>query len=536
MTVDSSQLRRINSEIDQLERRKGRLEGGNSRGGLGLGGLMGGAMALAGVAGLGGMVIMGMEKQMTDKRFEVMAGKEQGGQLSRNLTQFAESTMYGKEVFGAAQTMLSFGVSAKAVMPSVEKLGDIAGGNKDRLQSLALAFSQTAATGRLMGQDLLQFVNAGFNPLQEISKRTGKSMGDLKKEMEAGKISFLDVANSIDTATGKGGRFFEMTKQIGETAPGKLLALQGAAQGLAANFGSNMLSLMEPLLDFGQWLVSTPGMVNGLTAAIGALTAGIGIYNIVTKWATVSAWLMNLALMWPVILIAAIVGGIVMLVSKYQGWGDAMKALWTVIKLWVSNVGIAFKDFFQEIGFKLELFVLRIKESFQFIGGTIQNFITAMKLAAQMDFAGAKKALGAKVTTTATAEIEALERTRGTQRAKNLSDFMSNMNTARNIDILGKLKPRNAKAAKGATATGGGFLNSFGGAGTGTGKGAPASLGETASGITGGGVRTMNINIGKMVEKIEVHSSNLSEGLNDIEQKVMEAFLRVTNSAAGALN
>ncbi|WP_192825326.1 tape measure protein [Rufibacter sp. LB8] len=204
MTVDSSQLRRINSEIDQLERRKGRLEGGNSRGGLGLGGLMGGAMALAGVAGLGGMVIMGMEKQMTDKRFEVMAGKEQGGQLSRNLTQFAESTMYGKEVFGAAQTMLSFGVSAKAVMPSVEKLGDIAGGNKDRLQSLALAFSQTAATGRLMGQDLLQFVNAGFNPLQEISKRTGKSMGDLKKEMEAGKISFLDVANSIDTATGKG--------------------------------------------------------------------------------------------------------------------------------------------------------------------------------------------------------------------------------------------------------------------------------------------------------------------------------------------
>ena len=35
----------------------------------------------------------------------------------------------------------------------------------------------------------MQIVNAGFNPLQEISKKTGKSVAELKKEMERGAIS-----------------------------------------------------------------------------------------------------------------------------------------------------------------------------------------------------------------------------------------------------------------------------------------------------------------------------------------------------------
>lgn len=56
-------------------------------------------------------------------------------------------------------------------------------GNASRFQLLSLAFSQMSATGRLMGQDLNQMINAGFNPLQEISKKTGKSIGELKEAM-----------------------------------------------------------------------------------------------------------------------------------------------------------------------------------------------------------------------------------------------------------------------------------------------------------------------------------------------------------------
>ena len=67
-------------------------------------------------------------------------------------------------------------------------LGDVSQGNKERFDSLTLAFAQVGSAGKLSGQDLLQFVNAGFNPLNEISKMTGESMAELKERMSAGGV------------------------------------------------------------------------------------------------------------------------------------------------------------------------------------------------------------------------------------------------------------------------------------------------------------------------------------------------------------
>ena len=66
----------------------------------------------------------------------------------------------------AGETLLAFGIEAERIMPTLKDLADISMGNGDRFRSLALAFAQTQAAGRLMGQEVLQFVNAGFNPLQ----------------------------------------------------------------------------------------------------------------------------------------------------------------------------------------------------------------------------------------------------------------------------------------------------------------------------------------------------------------------------------
>ena len=62
-------------------------------------------------------------------------------------------------------------------------------GESGKFNSLTLAFSQMSATGKLMGQDLNQMINAGFNPLQTISEKTGKSIATLKDEMSKGAIS-----------------------------------------------------------------------------------------------------------------------------------------------------------------------------------------------------------------------------------------------------------------------------------------------------------------------------------------------------------
>lgn len=530
ISLDSRQIRRINREITDLERRRQRLENPTSGGFSGMRGLVAGAMAMAGIAGLSGVVGAGMERSMTNTRFEVLAGKKEGGQLSGNLNSFAQKTIYGNEVFGAAQTMMGFGIEAKNVMPSIKMLGDIAMGNKERFGSLALAFSQSRAAGRLMGQDVLQFVNAGFNPLQEISKMTGQSMLVLKKRMEDGKIPFTEVAKALEHATGKGGAFYDMTRKIGETTPGKLIALQGSIQGLTARVGVSMLDMLSPLITFTQWIVDTPVALNSLAAGIAALVVGIGIFSIVTNWAAISAWLLNIALMWPVLLIAVLIAAIVAVVTYYEGWGKAMQALWAVIKAWTSNVGIAFKDFFQEVGYKAELFWLKIKQTFQFIGGAIGNLMNALKLALQFKFGEAKQALFAEIKTKASAEIETLEKNRKAQRSQNMVDFANNLQTISKNSKLIKLTER--KGSKSADEIGG-FAGGLAGS-----AGIPDSAKSTNNDITSGGTKTVNISIGKFQDQTVINNTggSFSDSIAEIEDKLGEMFLRITNSGANILN
>ena len=87
------------------------------------------------------------------------------------------------DIAGAAQTLLGFGISAEKIMPILRQLGDVSMGNAERFKSLSLAFAQATSAGKLQGQDLLQMINAGFNPLNEIAKKTGKSISQLKDDM-----------------------------------------------------------------------------------------------------------------------------------------------------------------------------------------------------------------------------------------------------------------------------------------------------------------------------------------------------------------
>ncbi|MBC7399848.1 MAG: tape measure protein [Mucilaginibacter sp.] len=527
ISVDGRQIRRINQEITDLERRRNRLEG-NSGGGMGgMRGLAAGAMAFAGVAGIGSVIGKGMDMQMASKSYEIVAGKQQGVAIFNDLQKYAQDSIYGNEVLDVGKTMLGFGIEADKVGSSVKRLGDIAGGNAERLQRLGLAYSQVKSAGRLMGQDVLQFVNAGFNPLQAISKKTGKSMAVLKKEMEDGKISFNDVAGAIEMATSKGGMFYNMAKQLGETAPGKLMALSGAFDVLQAKAGSSILEMMSPLLDFGNWLINSPNLLMGLVWGIGAVAVAYGAWSAVMGWAAIKAAIFNIVAFWPLLVIMVLVAAIATLIYKYQGWGKAMEALWIITKAAVSNIGIAFKNFFQEVGYRADLFGLKIKETFQFVGGTIGNLMRALMLAGQMKFGEAKQALFAEVKTSATSEITELEKRRGKQVSQNLYDVAQNR-SLQGIGVLSKLTERKGKSP---ADLGMGSITDIkpGGANT------PTSLGKTNDGITGGGVKNLTINIGKFQDKTEIHTTNLKQGINEIEDTLAEMFLRIVNSGGAAI-
>ena len=171
------------------------------------------------------------------------------GMLDDFRKEAAKSPLSIEDYAKAGKTLMAFGLQAKDVMPTLKNLADVSMGNSDRFGSLALAFAQTTAAGRLMGQEVLQFVNAGFNPLQQISKKTGESMAQLKKRMEDGAISALEVKQAFKEATSEGGLFFGAIQKGAETTSGKIAKTKDAILGVKIAFGTGFNDGLRVALD-----------------------------------------------------------------------------------------------------------------------------------------------------------------------------------------------------------------------------------------------------------------------------------------------
>ncbi len=386
-------IKATNSEIQKLERQINRLESTTKSGG-GIGGMIGNAfqqipfagllmnpLVLAGIVG-GKALTLGIESEMQNASFEVLLGSQEAAKgLIDDIAEYAKKTPFEKMGLGdAAKTMLGFGIAQERVMPTLAAIGDVAMGNKDKMSSLTLAYSQMSATGRLMGQDLNQMINAGFNPLGEISKKTGKSIGELKKEMEAGNISSKMVEDAFISATSAGGQFYGMADKMSTTLGGrwstfmdsvseKLLKLYGALEPVA----SLILNYLNVGLEAGAngmgWLVDkfnegnpimlvAVGVILSLATAMGLMkvasmaqagwTAALTLAN---NMQTASWWQLNAAMLanpttWIVAGVIALIALIGFLAFKIDGWGEAwnhtMKSGKLAIQIFVETAKMYF--------------------------------------------------------------------------------------------------------------------------------------------------------------------------------------------------
>lgn len=147
----------------------------------------------------------------------LLNSSEKASSLVNQLKEYGAKTPYDTEGLAkAAQTMLSFGISYERVLPTLKQLGDVAMGNTDKMQRLALAFSQMSASGKVMKEDLNQMIDAGFNPLSVISKQTGESIGELLDKVSKGEISVEQIAQAFADATAQGGQFHNMAVNMSE--------------------------------------------------------------------------------------------------------------------------------------------------------------------------------------------------------------------------------------------------------------------------------------------------------------------------------
>jgi len=192
---------------------------------------------VAAVAGLGKIAFdynSQMENYVTN--FGTLLGSTEAAVAKVDeLKKMAAATPFGMEdLASATQTLLNFQIPADKTTTILKQLGDISMGNKEKLASLATVFGQVSSAGKLTGQDLMQFINAGFNPLNEISKKTGESMEQLRDRMSKGGITVKEVEQAFISATSAGGQFYNGMEAASKTTSGLISTLKDNAKSLVA--------------------------------------------------------------------------------------------------------------------------------------------------------------------------------------------------------------------------------------------------------------------------------------------------------------
>lgn len=229
-----------------------------------------------------GKAILNARKEI--ESFEIsfntlLGSKEKGAAFFAEIKEFAVKTpLQLNDIAGAAQTLLGFGIEANRIMPILRQLGDVSMGNAERFKSLSLAFAQATSAGKLQGQDLLQMINAGFNPLNEIAKKTGKSIGELKEDMAKGKISAQDLADALASATAQGGKFYGMLEQQSKGIEGSLSNLEGAWNDALNEIGTSMQGVFTDAIEFATKAIQNYDV---FIKAILSLAAAYGTYKAV---------------------------------------------------------------------------------------------------------------------------------------------------------------------------------------------------------------------------------------------------------------
>lgn len=257
--------------------------------------------ALAVIGGAGVLKALGSEIirvrgefQAADTAIQTLLGsKEKADALMAQVREYAKiSPLEFSDVTSATQMMLGFNIEAERVPRYLQAIGDVSMGNTQKFNSLTLAFSQMSAAGKLMGQDLNQMINAGFNPFQIMSEKTGKSIATLKDEMSKGAISAEMVQQAFIDATSAGGRFYNMSENASKEINGQLSMMQDALDSVFNELGQKSEGVIMDGIQMTTSLIEnyeTVGKVlAGLVVTYGTYRTAVMLTTIATSKHTIA--------------------------------------------------------------------------------------------------------------------------------------------------------------------------------------------------------------------------------------------------------
>lgn len=225
--------------------------------------------------------------QQADVAFTTMlGGAEAARRMLQDLSDFAANTPF--ELTGVRETakqLLAYNIEAHKIIPTLKALGDVSAGLSVPIQQVAFAYGQVKSAGRLLGQDLRQFTNAGVPIIAELAKNLGVAESKIKDMVSAGKIWFADVEKAFQTMSSEWGKFANLMEKQSDTMMGAWSNLQDSIDSLGEAIWSLftgevgglfkwMASIVEAVKE---WAVAHPELTKAIVTFVGVAGGLIGL-------------------------------------------------------------------------------------------------------------------------------------------------------------------------------------------------------------------------------------------------------------------
>lgn len=206
---------------------------------------VGAAVAAAG-AGIVAAAKAGMEYNATIEQystsFEVMTGSaEKAVEVVEKLKELGAATPFEMEDLAqATQLLMNYGFEADDAIDKMTMLGDISQGSAEKMTRIATAYGQMSSAGKVSLEDVKQMIEAGFNPLQEITESTGESMASLYDRISKGTLAVDEITAAMVRSTSAGGKYFQSMEKQSKTFNGLMSTLKDNAKSLLGQLTSGL--------------------------------------------------------------------------------------------------------------------------------------------------------------------------------------------------------------------------------------------------------------------------------------------------------
>lgn len=271
---------------------------------------------------VGGAVDYQKSMQYYTTSFTVMTGSaDKASETVKKLADIGAKTPFDMpQLADATSLLMNFGFNADDAVDSMMMLGDISQGNADKLDSISRAYGKMSSAQKVSLEDINMMIDAGFNPLQEISEHTGESMQSLYDRISKGKMSVDEITESMKRSTSEGGKYFKSMDAQSQTLDGRLSTLSDT---INSKLGEALQPILQKAAD--EWIPNITNAIDNIdidsvVSVIDDLISGVGnLFGfIMDNGATIISLVAGIGTAMVTWNVASMINGVVTAVKRYQ--------------------------------------------------------------------------------------------------------------------------------------------------------------------------------------------------------------------------